>query len=152
MGFIRGAAALTASKISVTPVGNVASTNVQSAVAELDSEKVDTGSLTAHTGASTNIHGLPANVAPLGNRNAAGEFVQRGNATASGSLASYTLNSYRGIAINFPVAYSSAPRVFPSSVFPCAVQSITNTGCTLFIWGDASLVATNVISWIAIGS
>lgn len=152
MGFLRGAAALTASRISVTPVGNVAATQVQAAIAELDSEKVDTPSLSAHTGASTNVHGLPASVAPLGNRNAAGEFVQRGNATANGTLVPYSLTHYRGITINFPVAFSATPRVMVSSLFPAAVQAISSTGCTVFVWGDSSLTAVNAINYLAIGT
>jgi hypothetical protein len=54
-----GAHAATA--ISVTPSGNLASTNTQTALVELQTDidtRATTSSLTAHTGASTGVHGV----------------------------------------------------------------------------------------------
>lgn len=64
--------------------------------------------LKAHEAASSAQHGLPASVHVLGNRAAAGEFVQRGSYTCpleTGSGAEYTLT------VTFPAAFSSAPFV-----------------------------------------
>lgn len=57
-----------ATAISFSPVGNVAATNVQAAIAELDNEKATTGSVTSHTGASSGAHAASAiSVTPTGN-------------------------------------------------------------------------------------
>lgn len=109
-------------------------------------------SLNNHTGATTNVHGLPANVAPLGHRAGSGRYVQEGAGTASGSLATLNLTSYRGIPVVFPVAFTSTPKVMVSGPFPVAVQAISTTGCTLFVWGDTNLAANNVLNYLAIGT
>jgi hypothetical protein len=107
-----------------------------------------------HIAASANVHGLPALVNVLGNRNAAGEFIQRGNATANGSLVAYSCTHYRTIAVTFPVAFASAPRVFASSgsAYIASVGSLTTTGCTLSAWGDSLLPSDIVVNYLALGA
>jgi len=108
-----------------------------------------------HATANANVHGLPASVNVLGNRNAAGEFIQHGGATASGTLGAFTISHFRLIATTFPVAFSTAPRVFTgcsnATAITC-VGSITTTGCTLVAWGDGTLPATAVVNYIALGT
>jgi len=108
-----------------------------------------------HATANANVHGLPANANVLGNRNAAGEFIQHGDAIASGTLGAFTISHYRLIAATFPVAFSTAPRVFTGCSNATAVTcvgSITTTGCTLVAWGDGTLAATAVVNYIALGT
>lgn len=57
----------------------------------------------AHSLASAAVHGLPASANVLGNRNAAGEFIQRGTAT----LIVLSGTSAKQLVITFPVAFSS---------------------------------------------
>lgn len=138
-GSVAAAAAIAWSKISKT--GAVAS-DVSATAA-------------SHGTANANVHGLPASVNVLGNRNAAGEFIQHGSGTVNGTLGSYTINSFRILAVTFPVAFSAAPRV----VTGCgnvnqlnSVGTVTASGCTLVAWGDATLAATAVINYIALGT
>lgn len=106
----------------------------------------------SHAAASANVHGLPASVNVLGDRNAAGEFIQHGSGTATGTLTAYTLNQFRDIAVSFPVAFSTTPKVFTSSVLPSNPHTINSSGCSLRIFGDATLTNTRVIDYFAIGT
>lgn len=114
--------------------------------------------LTLHTGASAQVHGLPASTRVLGNRNAAGEFIQHGSA-ASGAITgtSASVASYRDIAVTFPVAFSSAPKVFVNSsnnsAFPNAI-SVTASGFTARVYDTNSAAGSLIrsIDYIAIGS
>ena len=107
-----------------------------------------------HATANANVHGLPASVNVLGNRNASGEFIQRGNGTANSALGSYTINSFRTIIVTFPVAFAAIPRVFVtgSNNELASVGGLSTTGCTLLAWGDSALDAIRVINYFALGT
>lgn len=108
----------------------------------------------SHSAASANVHGLPASVNVLGNRNASGEFIQRGNGTANSALGSYTINSFRTIIVTFPVAFAAIPRVFVTGRNNelASVGGLSTTGCTLLAWGDPALDAIRVINYFALGT
>jgi len=107
-----------------------------------------------HATANANVHGLPASVNVLGNRNASGEFIQRGNGTANSALGSYTINSFRTIIVTFPVAFAAIPRVFVtgSNNELASVGGLSTTGCTLLAWGDPALDAIRMINYFALGT
>ena len=134
-------------------LGNVATRNIgqaaNTAAAGNDSRFTDASN---HFAASLNVHGLPAAANVLGNRNAAGEYVQRGAATPNSALSAYSLTHYRSINVTFPNAFSAAPRVLVGGNFPAAVQAVTATGFTCFIWGDSTLTTSFSVYWTAIGA
>jgi hypothetical protein len=134
-------------------LGNVATRNIgqaaNTAAAGNDSRFTDASN---HFAASLNVHGLPASVNVLGNRNAAGEYVQRGAATPNSALSAYSLTHYRSVSVTFPNAFSAAPRVLVGGNFPAAVQAVSATGFTCFIWGDSTLPTTFSVHWTAIGA
>ena len=108
-----------------------------------------------HIAASANVHGLPASVSPLGSRNAAGEFIQHGSATATGAATPLTLNNFRTVAVTFPVAFSVTPKVFAggsNTGAPVTVLSASATGFTMVAWGDATIPATYVGNYLALGT
>lgn len=110
---------------------------------------------TNHVGASAQVHGLPANVNVLGNRNAAGEFVQRGQVTSSAAqtgATSFYLSS-ESTTVTFPVAFSSTPRVFVCCVSDqrnaAGAQNVTTTAFAVGCIGDGP--ANKTVDWLAIG-
>jgi hypothetical protein len=107
-----------------------------------------------HIAASTQVHGLPASVKVLGNRNLAGEYVQRGTATPNGTLGNITVGQFRDISVSFPSAYSTAPLVVAVCVtgYIGAVVSVSSSGCTLRVIGPSAFAASFDVSYIAIGS
>lgn len=112
------------------------------------------GAVAVHAAIGSNVHGLPASVNFLGNRNAPGEFVQRGSATASGSLGTLALAQYREIAVTFPAAFAAPPKVFCTSVsgYPAAVTTVSATGCTIRVFGELSFASSTVVNYLAIGA
>ena len=110
----------------------------------------------SHRTATTNIHGLPASVALLGNRTASGEFIQHGATSAiNGTLTSFTIAAYRSLAVTFPVAFTSAPRLFCNAKdngILATATSITSTGFTIYLWGGGALVNTLTADWMAVGA
>jgi len=115
---------------------------------------LDNGS--AHATASAAVHGLPASVNVLGNRSAAGEFVQRGsgNQTGGSSAQSIYPNTF---AITFAVAFSSTPIVVAGSTtsggFTCVggAQTVSTTGCNVCVMTNTSSSTLNNYGWIALG-
>lgn len=108
-----------------------------------------------HASQVTNVHGLPANVAPLGDRSSSGRFIQSGSGvsitTASTVGAVYT-NSQT---ISFPVAFSSTPLVIPAGAqngqgLHAAV--ISSTGFTMVAVSGSPSVNVTSINWIALGT
>jgi hypothetical protein len=111
--------------------------------------------LTAHTGASANVHGLPASVNVLGNRTAAGQFVQHGGG-ASVTTGGSSVSIFFGTAsVSFPVPFSTTPRVSvagSSGGVGMHATSISTTGFTIVGLGTAASASISSMSWIAIGS
>ena len=93
-----------------------------------------------HLAASAAVHGLGANVNVLGNRAAAGEFVQRASLDP-GALAGAGGDVYSGTtAVTFAVAFSSTPFVAFAGMTDNApivgsAIAILTTGCTIQLLG-----------------
>jgi hypothetical protein len=112
----------------------------------------------AHNATSAAVHGLPSGANVLGNKSAAGEFVQRGRLASTTTGGSGVTTSIVLDAVTFPVAFSSAPIVLCGgstdavSALSCA-RSITTTGFTL-VTGAVNAVSQAVSNsgWLAIGS
>ena len=109
----------------------------------------------AHIAASAAVHGLPASVNVLGNRSAAGEFVQRGTVASMVATGSYSI-SFVTSAVTFPVAFSSTPIVLPggsTSVGNAALMGtsdITTTGFVLVACIVNGTVTKSNVGWLAI--
>mgnify|MGYP001616542960 FL=1 len=111
---------------------------------------------TAHIAASAAVHGLPASVNVLGNRSAAGEFVQRSTVasmTTSGAISFYHVSS----AVTFAVAFSATPIVCPGGttsdvVHFGGVQAVTTTGFSYRRLSNTDSQAASNIGWIALGT
>lgn len=108
-----------------------------------------------HLAASANVHGLPSGVYALGNKSAAGEFIQRGAGTVTAYLAFSTV--YASLQpITFPVAFSTTPKVFCGGTtddYLCiaGVGMITTTSFWLRPIALGAVTLSNV-GWLAIGS
>ena len=113
-----------------------------------------------HIAASAAIHGLPASVNVLGNRAAAGEFVQRGTVdpgATSGANADVFIVS---AGVTFAVAFSSTPFVASAgtthssatNIVFFSVQSITTTGCNIITFAFAASVDIADARYIALGA
>ena len=112
-----------------------------------------------HTEITSQVHGLPSGAHVLGNRSAAGEFVQRGKTgdltTGTSPYSLYFVNT----AVTFAVAFSAAPHVVAgagnnvNNVTLGSAQNVSTTGFTfnLLSLGLGS-ISSNLNSWIAIGS
>ena len=102
------------------------------------------------------VHGLPASVNVLGNRSAAGEFVQRGT-LAQGTVQNGPLTIYYASqTLTFPVAFSSAPYVWGGGIIENAfafagVLNISTTACTLIKWSSDNVTA-QTLKWVAMGA
>jgi hypothetical protein len=112
--------------------------------------------LAAHGAASAAVHGLPANVNVLGNRNAAGEFIQRGTTSGTASVLAGSISYAVLTAKSFPVAFSSSPLVIgggTTSAVDCIADifDITTTTFTHARWTTGVDTAANV-GWLAIGT
>ena len=120
----------------------------------------DLTAVNAHIAASANVHGLPASVNVLGNRNAAGEFIQHG---VHGGLAHNVgpASVYRNNAtLTFPVAFSATPIVVQGSKETgtaaddwgwMAFRGITTTQVEIQAYADAN-TGTHVCAYIALGT
>lgn len=110
-----------------------------------------------HIAASANVHGLPASVNVLGNRNAAAEFIQHGAATTANTTetAGNVNSSDNDAAVTYPVAFGSAPRVFAQTTTGArstgCVASITTTGFNLRGLGGSTVLNLSA-NWLAIGT
>lgn len=133
---------------------------VDAAAASITAGKVTdergyTESISDHAAVSVAVHGLPASVHVLGNRNAAGEFIQHGTKKATGDQArSITRGCIE--AITFPVAFNSTPVVLPGGTTDnkChlgSARAVTTTGFSLERFSTASELVNNM-QWLALGS
>lgn len=129
----------------------VAALSVNNPLQELDN------AIEAHK-ALTVAHGLPANANVLGNKTAAGEFIQHGTdaSRTTGVLASVQVAKI-GFTITFPVAFSAAPLVIPGGVVTnaeCYLSAIkiTATGFDMYIYDHTGSVTYTDIGWLALGS
>lgn len=119
--------------------------------------KADQTSLNTHTTATTQVHGLPANVAPLGNRSAAGEFIQRGYMSSTGGATSYALYQAVNTNVTFPVAFTNLPIVIPGGTQSTAgvlpfLFNVTTTGFIYTRFDTAASRSAVNIGWIALGT
>lgn len=114
------------------------------------------GAVYAHTNAQTNVHGLPPNVAPLGNRTSPSQWIQHGATSTESSGTSMTVYQGAGpYTVTFPVAFNSAPRVFVAAQNRAlAWAGCTNIGTTSFNVRHMtnSTWATVAIAWLALGA
>ncbi len=108
-----------------------------------------------HRAATSAIHGLPANAYVLGNKGAAGEFVQRSSQSITTGGGAVTL--YMGNAtVTFAVAFSGVPVVVTGAVTEVAGNpgsggyGVGTTGFTIQRLSDAG-GATGSVHWIALG-
>jgi hypothetical protein len=111
--------------------------------------------LTAHAAASAEVHGLPENVHVLGNRNAAGEFIQHGSGSASVSSPTSFSPGYKGpFSVTFPVAFSTTPAVFAAGsvawLVAIMVSGVSTTGFSYRTVSNGNITAK--FSYQAIGS
>lgn len=110
----------------------------------------------SHIAASAAVHGLGASVNVLGNRNAAGEFVERGTDTGGTVNSAMTIAEFSNDkAVTFPVAFASAPVVVATCTderraFVC-VLSVSTTGFTYVVCAPSGLSGSRQIRWIALG-
>lgn len=119
--------------------------------------KADQVSLNTHTTATTQVHGLPANVAPLGNRNAAGEFIQRGYMSSTGGASTFALYQAANTNVTFPVAFTNLPIVIPGGTQSTAgvlpfLFNVTTTGFIYTRFDTAASRNAVNIGWIALGT
>lgn len=103
--------------------------------------------------------GLPASTNVLGNRSAAGEFIQRG-VFAGGEVGTEGVTHYGAeVVVTFAVAFSSTP-----SVYPGALNSAADTVVGAVFWSPSTTgfkarafslygqTTTGDIQWIALGA
>lgn len=101
------------------------------------------------------VHGLPASVNVLGNRNAAGEFVQRGTGTVITTGSAATLSHFHTLAMTFAVAFGAAPNIYVNNsgnAYPCGASLISASGFTVFLWDGRSAAISEAITFLAIGT
>ncbi len=103
------------------------------------------------------VHGLPASVNVLGNRSAAGEFVQRATAANANTSANNSLDATwnSSAVITYPVAFTSAPYVVGVNkgtdvLVSIETANVTTTTFSLFAFYSSNVVAT--LGWIALGA
>ena len=106
------------------------------------------------------VHGLPASVNVLGNRAAAGEFIQRGSlaVTSDSTDRSVFTNTNPG-AITFAVAFSATPLVMLGTDYTgtdafqaAAVRGISTTGMTLSVLSVGGANTALRAAYIALGT
>ena len=106
---------------------------------------------------ASNVHGLPASVNVLGNRNASGEFIQRDSGaftTGTSDQAMYPITAN----ITFPVAFSATPIIIPGSNYTgnsvstmMTATLATTTTCDITGFGNVQSTATRW-AYIALGT
>lgn len=138
---------------------SLAQVRVDAAIASIAANKVtDERAYTdAHASATSAVHGLPANVAPLGHRAGAGRYVQQGSAntpTKSNESTFWRLGDVT--TITFPVAFSSTPVVLVSNQSDPAkaagVGSVSTTEFQTNWLGIANAHHSGLIGYVAFGS
>lgn len=107
-----------------------------------------------HIAASQDVHSLGSGIYVLGNKLVAGQYIQQGQVTASGSAIAQAFAEYREIAVVFPAAFSAAPKVFVTCTtgYPSAATNVTTVGFTARVFGETSFGNANVIHYLAIGA
>jgi hypothetical protein len=111
----------------------------------------------AHIAASAAVHGLPSGANVLGNKSAAGEFVQRGTVSSMATVGAYSVSSVTS-AVTFAVAFSSTPIVVAGGTtsgpdpFLAGACSITTTGFTLTAHVVNNTGAKSNVGWLALGA
>lgn len=118
----------------------------------------DLAAASSHIGASAQVHGLPANVNVLGDRDAAGTYVQSGSSAGSGTAGG--AGSWTTVAmgsITFPVAFAAVPRVFVTvtggnNVGPAYAGNVTTSGFTANAMAIASQAWNSTFDYMAKGN
>ena len=99
----------------------------------------------------------PTSVRALGNRTAAGQFVQHANTSQTKTTIAGTFAVLPGDAITFAVAFASTPRVCigvtqgARAVFSGGMSARDTTGFTPYLFSDGATSVTFDLDWIAIG-
>lgn len=145
-------------KISAYPDGGTIQATDQLVVARAGANKSIFGTATvnaaAHIAASAAVHGLPASVNVLGNRSAAGEFVQRGSDTVVGTGSALGTIYYHLKTVTFPVAFSAVTVVLAAATsgVVCNVGTTSTTIFTASVWNEVNGAISETIKYLAIGS
>lgn len=144
---IQASAANTPARLGIGTPGQVLEANPGATAVQYSTHP------TAHNVAA-NVHGLPASVNVLGNRNAAAEYVQRGSSALTPSSA-ITISNYGTAAVTFPVAFSGTPIVVCGGTGSVQVlwytsYNPTTTGFTLY--GLRSSADAGTGTYIALGA
>ena len=128
-------------------------------VPQMNSEATAPEWVTHPTGhnVAAQVHGLPANVSVLGNRNASGEFIQRGYVTVDGEQTNDGGFYQSAKAVTFPVAFTAIQQLLVSprstNYYWCVPGDITTTGFRAMNVSTVSgRVVNQDIAWLAIGS
>lgn len=110
----------------------------------------------AHVAASSAVHGLPANAFVLGNKGAAGEFVQRGSGTTGATETAFTIYYSANGAVTFAVAFATTPYVVlghtGANLSVVSPVSVTTSGFGALSIGYTGQTASQGFSFIAIGT
>lgn len=135
--------------------------NAISSTIDNNNTSVPTGAAVfAHTNASAQVHGLPANVHVLGHREGAGRYVQHGTQSVSGrTLGAFSMGfdgSQTGT-VTFAAAFSTTPVVTANVEAGVGIigATLTSVGTTSFGWfgfGAAGSNKSGILHWIAIGT
>ncbi len=104
------------------------------------------------------VHGLGANVNVLGNRDASGEFIERGSNTEAQTATTVTYEiGDESTTVTFAVAFSGTPKVFVTENTNDQVTvSLDTITTTTFIWRPIGNLPTSstsyTIDFLAIGA
>jgi len=118
--------------------------------------KGETDSSGAHSGESLGVHGIPAPAGVVGFYGASGKWIDAGVGTISNHQDPNMNMDWWGEGTpSFATAYSSTPYVFTENRGPVSygvtqAVNVSTTGFVLRFYRNGT--ATNVCSWIAIGS
>lgn len=109
-----------------------------------------------HLAAAAAVHGLPASANVLGNKSAAGEFVQRGSQTLGSYNQTMTVYFNNSGNANFPVAFPGGTPYFivnTIDAYPswAGGQMLSSTQYSFAVFHNAS-TGTITVHWIAIGA
>ena len=118
----------------------------------------ETGAILTDTGhnVAAAIHGLPASVNVLGNRDAAGEFVQRATTDPAALAGASTFYTGGAISPTFAVAFSTTPYVAwggitDAFIMGAMVFSVTTTGFSYRMFGTTDTQDASGGRFIALG-
>ena len=143
---------------STIELGHATDTTLARVSAGVASVEGDTILLSTVHNVAAAVHGLPASVNVLGNRAAAGEFIQRGNVTAGTTGGDVTVGAINLGVVTFAVAFSATPVIACSGrstasigIYGAAAYSLTTTGFSAQVIGEINTASMGA-SYIAVGT